>query len=151
VAVVPQVERWRPALFLSRQALRREARPQVADRQDALSVAFAVLRHGAGLPLRPLAPECRSADVQVRCRDLAAKYSHYHPRDPDSRPACALGVDHVPVEAAMDGKRVAVARSRRVLQPGWLSRLGTEVARLVYLCRVQMAKATGLLLQEALP
>ena len=96
-----------------------------------------------------LAPECRSADVQVACRDLAAKYSHYHLPDPDSRPACALVVDHVPVVAAIDGKRVAVALP--VLQPGWLSRQGTEVARLVYLCRVQMAKATGLLLQEALP
>ena len=41
--------------------------------------------------------------------------------------------------------------SRGAVQPGWLSRLGTEVARLVYLCRVQMAKTTGLLLQEALP
>jgi hypothetical protein len=60
-------------------------------------------------------------------------------------------VDHVPVVAAMDGKRVAVARSRRVLQPGWLSRQGTEVARLVCLGLVQMAKATGLLVQEALP
>jgi hypothetical protein len=114
-------------------------------------VVSAVPRRESQLPPCYLAPECRSADVQVRCRDLAAKYSHYHPRDPDSRLACALVIDHVPVEAAMDGKRVAVARSRRVLQPGWLSRLGTEVARLVYLCRVQMAKATGLLLQEALP
>jgi hypothetical protein len=60
-------------------------------------------------------------------------------------------VDHVPVVAAMDGKRVAVARSRRALPPGWLSPQGTEVARLVYLCRAQMAKATGLLVQEALP
>jgi hypothetical protein len=58
-------------------------------------------------------------------------------------------VDHVPVVAAMDGRSVAVAL--RVLQPGWLSRQGVEVARLVYLCRVQMAKATGLLVQEALP
>jgi hypothetical protein len=57
-------------------------------------------------------------------------------------------VDH-PVVAAMDGRSVAVALP--VLQPGWLSRQGTEVARLVYLCRVQMAKATGLLVQEALP
>lgn len=95
------------------------------------------------LPPCYLAPECRSADVQLPCRDLAAKYSHYHPPDPDSRPACALVVDH-PVVAAMDGKRVAVARSRRVLQLGWLSRQGVEVARLVCLCRVQMAQAIHL-------
>ena len=109
-----------------------------------MSAAFAVLRRGAGLPRRPLAPECRSADVQVPCRDLAAKYSHYHPPDPDSRPACALVVDHVPLVAAMDGKRVAKARSLPVLQPGWLSPQGVEVARLVCLCRVQTVKARRL-------
>jgi len=87
----------------------------------------------------------------VACRDLAAKYSHYHLPDPDSRPACALVVDHVPVVAAMDGKRVAVAWSRRVLPPGWLSPQGTEVARRVCLGLVQMVKATGLLVQEAVP
>ena len=112
-------------------------------------MAFAVLRLGAGLPLRPLAPACRSARVQAPCRDLAAKYSHYHPPDPDSRPACALVVDHVPVVAAIDGKRVVVALP--VLQPDWLSRQGTEVAGLFYLFRVQMVQATGLLLPEALP
>ena len=51
----------------------------------------------------------------------------------------------------MDGKRVAKALSRRVLQPGWLSPQGMEVARLVCLGLVQMVKATGLLIQEALP
>jgi len=116
-----------------------------------MSVAFAVLRLGAGLPLRPLAAECRIAHVQLPCRDLAAKYSHYHSPDSDSRPAFALVVDHVPVVAAMDGKRVAVARLHRVLQPGWLSRQGTEVVRRVCLGLVQMVKATGLLVQEALP
>jgi hypothetical protein len=60
-------------------------------------------------------------------------------------------VDHVPLVAATDGKRVAKARSRRVLQPDWLSRQGTEVAGLFYLFRVQMVQATGLLLPEALP
>ena len=124
----------------------------MADRQvDLMSVAFAVLRLGAGLPLRPLAAECRIAHVQVPCRDLAAKYSHYHPPDSDSRPAFALVVDHVPVVAAMDGKRVAVARSRRVLPPGWLSPQGTEVVRRVCLGLVQMVTVTGLLVQEALP
>lgn len=44
----------------------------------------------------------------------------------------------------MDGKRVAKARSRRVLPPGWLSPQGTEVARLVYLCPAQTVKANHL-------
>ena len=44
----------------------------------------------------------------------------------------------------MDGKRVAKARSLPVLQPGWLSRQGVEVARLVCLCRVQTVKAKHL-------
>jgi len=114
-----------------------------------MSVAFAVLRLGAGLPLRPLAAECRIAHVQLPCRDLAAKYSHYHSPDSDSRPAFALVVDHVPAVAAKDGKQAP--SSLQVLPPGWLSPQGTEVARLVYLCRVQMVKATGLLVQEALP
>ena len=115
----------------------------------ATPVVSAVPRRDSQLPPCYLAPECRSADVQVACRDLAAEYSHYHPPEPDSRPAFALVVYHVPVVAAMDGKRAP--SSPRVLQPGWLSRQGTEVARLVYLCRVQTAKATALLVQEALP
>ena len=122
----------------------------MADRQvDLMSVAFAVLRLGAGLPLRPLAAECRIAHVQLPCRDLAAKYSHYHPPDPDSRPACALVVDHIPEVAAKDGKQAP--SSLPVLQPGWLSRQGVEVVRQVCLGLVQMVKATGLLVQEALP
>ena len=95
----------------------------MADRQvDVMPAAFAVLRPGAGLPLRPLAAECRIAHVQLPCRDLAAKYSHYHPPDPDSRPVCAQVAG--PVLAG-------VAK-------------GTEAAVLVCLCRVQMAQAIHL-------
>ena len=124
----------------------------MADRQvDLMSVAFAVLRLGAGRPLRPLAAECRSADVQLPCPDLAAKCSQLHQahRDPDSRPACGLVVDHVLALAAKDGKQAP--SSLPVLQPGWLSRQGVEVVRRVCLGLVQMVKATGLLVQEALP
>jgi hypothetical protein len=60
-------------------------------------------------------------------------------------------VDPVLTVAAMDGKSVPVAQLRRMLPPGWLSPQGREVAHLVYLCRVQMVKTTGLLVQKALP
>jgi len=58
-------------------------------------------------------------------------------------------VDHIPEVAAKDGKQAP--SSLPVLQPGWLSRQGVEVVRQVCLGLVQMVKATGLLVQEALP
>ena len=58
-------------------------------------------------------------------------------------------VGHVLAVAAKDGKQAP--SSLPVLQPGWLSRQGVAVVRRVCLCLVQMAKATGLLVQEALP
>jgi hypothetical protein len=60
-----------------------------------------------------------------------------------------LVVDHVLAVAAKDGKQAP--SSLPVLQPGWLSRQGVEVVRRVCLGLVQMVKATGLLVQEALP
>jgi len=120
-------------------------------RDDVAQVAFAVLRQDARTHRRQLAAECRIADVQVPCRDLGAKCFQYHQahRDPDSRPACGLVVDHVLALAAKDGKQAP--SSLPVLQPGWLSRQGVEVVRRVCLGLVQMVKATGLLVQEALP
>lgn len=96
----------------------------------------------------PLARESRLAQFQVPCLDLA-EYSQHRQSDPDSHRAWAQVVGHVLAVAAKDGKQAP--SSLQVLPPGWLSPQGTEVARLVYLCRVQMVKATGLLVQEALP
>jgi len=59
-----------------------------------------------------------------------------------------LVVDHVLVVTAKDGKQAP--SPLLVLQPGWLMRQGVEVVRRVCLGLVQMVKATGLLVQEAL-
>jgi len=96
----------------------------------------------------PLARESRVAQFQLPCLDLA-EYSQHRQSDPDSHRACAQVVGHVLAVVAKDGTQAP--SSLPVLRPDWLSRQGVAVGRRVCLCLVQMAKATGLLVQEALP
>ncbi|HYV33177.1 MAG TPA: hypothetical protein VEO53_18965 [Candidatus Binatia bacterium] len=109
---------------------------------------FAVHCRDAHMRRGPLARESRLAQFQVPCLDLA-EYSQHRQSDPDSHRAWAQVVGHVLAVAAKDGKQAP--SSLPVLQPGWLSRQGVAVVRRVCLCLVQMVKATGLLVQEALP
>jgi len=148
--VARQVDHTRPALFLSRFALCQvlgAAEAAVSVRQaDGLQ---AVVHHETYTHPRPLAAACRIAHARVLHRDAAAEYSqhHQHP-DLDFRPACVQVAGHVLEMAAKGG--TSVAPSPPVLLPGSLSLQGTEVVRLVCPSRVQMVKALGLLVQEAL-
>jgi hypothetical protein len=62
---------------------------------------------------------------------------------------CELAAGHVLAVAVKAGTRAPL--SREVLLPGSLLPQGMEAARLLFLCRVQMAKAPGLLVPQALP
>ena len=93
----------------------------------------------------------RIAQVQDPCPDPVAEHFPLHQPNPDSdsRRVCELAAGHVLAVAAKGGTRALLLRA--VLPPGWLLPQGMEAARLLFLCRVQMVKPTGLRVQKALP